>query len=112
MTANRKLRSHDSERAHTLLVVLLAEFRRAIAAERRYQNLKLGGADALAREGIDQARIPNLVFQEFYALEGSPKLTEHYGGKPTVSRPSMTRSRKDCGSGGRPPGTWDAVSSG
>jgi hypothetical protein len=48
-----------------ILVVILAEFRRAIAATRRYEGLRWGSG---RREGIAPADIPRRIFEEFYAL--------------------------------------------
>ncbi|MEH2626022.1 hypothetical protein V1292_004077 [Bradyrhizobium sp. AZCC 1719] len=49
---------------YVFLLTLLAEFRRALAAARRYENLRYGCAyhDALA-----PAEIPRRIFEEFYA---------------------------------------------
>jgi hypothetical protein len=48
---------------HGILGVTLAEFRRAMAATRRYEDLKYRAA---CREGIALAAIPQRVFDEFY----------------------------------------------
>ena len=49
------------------LRVVLAELRRARAAEQRYENLHRAGAAALARDGIVPADIPRRIFDEFYS---------------------------------------------
>ena len=57
----------DSYRARAPLN-LSAEYRRAIAAERRYDELKRMAATSLAREGLAAADIPRRIFNEFYSL--------------------------------------------
>jgi hypothetical protein len=52
-----------------LFLVILAEFRRAIAATQRYKELKCMGTSALACEGITRADIPRRIFEEFYSYE-------------------------------------------
>jgi hypothetical protein len=49
------------------LLVVLAELRRARAAEQRYENLRRAGAAPLARDGIVPADIPRRIFDEFYS---------------------------------------------
>jgi hypothetical protein len=48
--------------------VVLAEFKRAVAAEQRYEDLKRTSAAALACDGIVRADIPRRIFEEFYSL--------------------------------------------
>jgi hypothetical protein len=48
--------------------VILAEFRRAVAAERRYEDLRRADTTALARAGMVRADIPRRIFEEFYSL--------------------------------------------
>jgi hypothetical protein len=48
-----------------ILLVILAEFRRAIAATRRYEDLRWGSGRG---QGIAPADIPPRIFEEFYAL--------------------------------------------
>jgi predicted N-acyltransferase len=50
-----------------------AEFRRAIAAERRYDELRRKDAAGLALEGIAGAEIPRRVFEEFYSLTSTER---------------------------------------
>jgi hypothetical protein len=50
------------------LSTVIAEYRRAVAAERRYDDLKRMGATALAREGIAPADISRRIFNEFYSF--------------------------------------------
>ena len=51
-----------------LLLAILAEFRRARAAEQRYEKLRRAGAAALARDGIVRTDLPRRIFEEFYSL--------------------------------------------
>jgi hypothetical protein len=48
-----------------LLVVVAAEFERAVAAEQRYADLKRSNSTEPLPD------LPRLVFDEFYALEGT-----------------------------------------
>jgi len=48
------------------ILVLLDEFRRAVAAERRHSELRHMDRAALAREGITRADVPRCVFEEYY----------------------------------------------
>jgi hypothetical protein len=48
--------------------IVFTEFRRAVAAQQRYEDLKGKGTAALAREGIARADIPRRIFEEFYSL--------------------------------------------
>ena len=50
------------------LSTVIAEYRRAIAAERRYDDLERMGAKELAREGIATADISRRIFNEFYSF--------------------------------------------
>lgn len=56
-----------SGRGH--IVALVTEFRRAVAAERRYEELKRLGT--LAGDGGSRATAAGLVFEEFYASGGA-----------------------------------------
>ena len=47
--------------------VFLAEFRRAVAAQQRYEDLKSMDAGALAYEGVPRAEISRRIFEEFYS---------------------------------------------
>jgi hypothetical protein len=47
-----------------LFAVVLAEFRRAVAAARRYEDLRYGGG---RHEGVAAADVPRRVFEEFYS---------------------------------------------
>jgi hypothetical protein len=49
--------------------IAFTEFRRAVAAEQRYEYLKGRSTAALAREGIARADVPRRIFEEFYSLE-------------------------------------------
>jgi hypothetical protein len=49
--------------------IAFTEFRRAVAAEQRYEDLKGRSTAALAREGIARADVPRRIFEEFYSLE-------------------------------------------
>ena len=51
-------------------VLVLAEFKLAMAAEQRYEDLKRAGGTALARDAIVPADIPRRIFEEFYHSEG------------------------------------------
>jgi hypothetical protein len=46
--------------------VALNEFRRALAAEQRYENLKHSSATDMARENIARTNIARRIFEEFY----------------------------------------------
>lgn len=48
-----------------LVVIVVAEFKRAIAANQRYEDLKCSGSTKLF------ADLPRLVFNEFYSFEGT-----------------------------------------
>jgi hypothetical protein len=50
--------------ARIIFAVILAEFRRAVAAARRYEDLRYGSG---RHEGIAPADIPRRVFEEFYS---------------------------------------------
>ena len=50
----------------TVFAVVLAEFRLAVAAARRYEDLRYGSG---RHEGMAPADIPRRVFEEFYAYE-------------------------------------------
>ena len=58
--------------------IVFAEFRRAVAAEQRYEELKGNSTAALAREGVAHPGAPRRVFEEFYsfgAQDGAPYIT-------------------------------------
>lgn len=50
-----------------LFLVVLAEFKRAVAAAQRYTELKRIDATTLTRDGITPADIPRRIFDEFYS---------------------------------------------
>jgi hypothetical protein len=54
--------------------IVFTEFRRAVAAEQRYEDLKGRSTAALAREGIARADVPRRIFEEFYSLEGRRRI--------------------------------------
>lgn len=64
------------ENGHTsglgFFVVIVLEFKRAMAAEQRYDDLEHVGARALARDRIAPADIPRRIFAEFYSSDGLP----------------------------------------
>ena len=47
--------------------IVVAEFRRAVAAEQRYEELKGKSTAALVREGIAHPDVPRRVFEELYS---------------------------------------------
>jgi hypothetical protein len=47
--------------------ILIAEYRRAAAAEEHYANLKRMSRTALAYQGVARGGIPRRVFETFYA---------------------------------------------
>jgi hypothetical protein len=49
------------------VLIAFAEFRRAVAAERRYEALKGMSTAALVREGIAHPDVPRRVFEELYS---------------------------------------------
>ncbi len=49
---------------HTTFRAIFTEFRRALAAARRYENLRYGRA---CRDHFAPGEIPRLIFEEFYA---------------------------------------------
>jgi hypothetical protein len=59
----REIRSVRSS-ARIILAAIVAEFRRAVAAARRYEDLRYGGS---RHEGGAPADIPRRVFEEFYS---------------------------------------------
>lgn len=52
--------------------LLVAEYRRAMAAEDYYGGLKRMSATALAQDGIARCDIPRRVFDEFYSFHDAP----------------------------------------
>ena len=52
---------------------VLDEFRRAVAAEQRYEHLKRAGAAALARDGVVRADVSRRIFDEFYSSSAEPR---------------------------------------
>ena len=48
--------------------IVFAEFRRAVAAEQRYEELKGKSTAALAREGIAHPDVARRVFEELYSF--------------------------------------------
>lgn len=63
-------------------LIVFAEFRRAVAAEQRYEELKRNSTAALAREGIARPGVPRRVFEEFYSFSAQ-------GGAPYVTGPTV-----------------------
>jgi hypothetical protein len=63
----RGIRDTETRHGSTLgiLLVIVAEFRQARAATRRYEELRWGSG---RREGIAPVDIPPRIFEEFYAL--------------------------------------------
>jgi SAM-dependent methyltransferase len=53
--------------------VILAEFRRAVAAEQCYEHLKRASAAALARDGMVRADLPRRIFEESYSFSMDPR---------------------------------------
>ena len=49
---------------HNVFLTILAEFGRALAAARRYENLRCRSA---RHDGLTSADIPPRIFEEFYA---------------------------------------------
>jgi hypothetical protein len=47
--------------------IVFAEFRRAVAAEQRYEELKRNSTAALVRAGIARPDVPRRVFEELYS---------------------------------------------
>lgn len=60
------------EPAQGLLSMLLAEFRRALAAERRYEELAYGGPERL-RAGIAPGEVARRTFEDVYADRVEPR---------------------------------------
>ena len=52
---------------------VLDEFRRAMAAEQRYEYLRRAGAAALSRDGVVRADVPRRIFDEFYSSSAEPR---------------------------------------
>jgi hypothetical protein len=78
----------------TIFAVVLAEFRRAVAAARRYEHLRYGSC---RQEGIAPAEIPRRVFEEFYS-SAPPVDARRAEWKPQVdSRRSAARRDADQG---------------
>ena len=50
-----------------LLALGFDEWKRALAAEQRYHDLKQTDVTALARDGASRGDIPRMVFNEFYS---------------------------------------------
>ena len=53
-----------------LVAVLLSEYRRAVAASRRYEELRRKDRVALLRVGVASADIAPCILQEFYSGTG------------------------------------------
>jgi hypothetical protein len=83
---NYRVRPGHSPRFGFVLV-LLAEFKRAIAAERRHSELKHMDTIALAREGIARADVPRRVFEEYYSSTESEPATKSAVHQGDASRP-------------------------
>ena len=71
----RGIRAIENRRWSALwfLGVVLAEYRRAVAAAKRYEDWQRAGAPALARHGILPTDIPRRIFDEFYASTTEPR---------------------------------------
>jgi hypothetical protein len=68
------------------LRVLLTEYRRAIAADGLYEDLKRMNAVARAREGIACSDIPRRVFDELYTSAGQvPSAAARHAQRPKTS---------------------------
>jgi hypothetical protein len=65
-SATREVQDRRSSKPGFLGVVL-AEFRRALAAERRYEDLRRANPSALARADLVCADIPRRIFEKFYS---------------------------------------------
>jgi hypothetical protein len=50
-----------------VLLAVLAEFRRAVAAEQRYEHLRWASAGAAMRDAMVPADLPRRIFEEFYS---------------------------------------------
>ena len=50
---------------------VVAEFRRAFEAERRYRQLRYLDPAALAREGLVPSDVPRRIFEEFYSIDAT-----------------------------------------
>jgi hypothetical protein len=57
-----------------LFPVVVAEFQRAVAAARRYEQLKRADAAAMGRDGISSVDIPRRIFEEFYSSDDGPAI--------------------------------------
>ena len=73
-----------------LLRTLLTEYRRAIAADVLYEDLKCMNAVARTREGIARSDIPRRVFDELYSPAGRvpsavPLLGTRHAQRPKTS---------------------------
>jgi hypothetical protein len=70
--ASSALEIHRIQPGHWLgfgfVFIVFAEFRRAAAAEQRYEELKGRSTAAVAREGIAHPDVPRRIFEEFYSL--------------------------------------------
>jgi hypothetical protein len=73
-----------------ILLVILAEFRRANAATRRYEDLRYGSG---RREGIAPADIPPRIFQEFYSSSGRAVNQRLLSPKPCAFRRRWRKER-------------------
>ena len=52
---------------------VLDEFRRAMAAEQRYEHLKRADTAALARDGVVRDDVSRRIFDEFYSSSAEPR---------------------------------------
>jgi hypothetical protein len=73
-----------------IFAVVLAEFRRAIAAVGRYEDLRYGRG---RHEGIAPADIPRRVFEEFYSSAPPVEASRAEWNPQVDSRRSGARSR-------------------
>jgi hypothetical protein len=72
---------------HVGFLAILTEFRRALAAARRYETLRYGRA---GQEGLAPADTPLRIFDEFYGVERDSEDTAIARGQ---SPPSASRRR-------------------
>ena len=76
-------------------VTVFCEFRRAIAAEQRYDELRRRDAAALALEGVARTEIPRCIFEEFYSLTPTKRPESAVG--PSDQSRLYTRNHRALG---------------
>jgi hypothetical protein len=69
---------------------LLAEFKRAVAADRRHGELRYMDRAGLAREGVTRADVPRRVFEEYYQNDTSCS-PAHRASRRERNRPDYRR---------------------